>query len=102
MYMGKIISSKAVTVLAAIIAVVALAVGPFIVSSSNLVQSAYARQPGDDFDYCYNYTLADGNTGFECVFHQDNKTSKTTCERGREAFLAANPGATASKCKLVN
>jgi hypothetical protein len=100
--MGKIISNKAVMVLSAIITVVALAAGPFIASSSNLVQSAYARQPGDDYDYCFNYTLADGNTGFECIFHEDNKTSKSTCERGREALLATNPGATASKCKLVN
>lgn len=95
LFLLRIMITKTIVVIAAIAATLGIMIGMTTVPS-------YARVPGQDYDYCYNYTLADGSTGFECVFHQDKQTSKSECERGREARLAENPGATATKCKLVN
>ena len=84
---------------AAIIAVVALAAGPFVVSNSNLIQSAYAKVQSGTFFYCFSFTTADGSPGVSCESTSDRKLAKQQCEMNREAFAQDPSIATVSKCR---
>lgn len=89
-------------VLAAIIAVIALAAGPFIVGSSNLIQTADAKEKEKESKkvyagYEFTYTCGPGCEG-EAEFNSGNKEEdKALCNYERDAAIAF--GYTVTKCE---
>ena len=102
--MGKIISNKAVMVLAAIIAVIALAAGPFIVGSSNLIQTADAKEKEEKTKkvyagYIFTFTCGPGCEGAYEVNTGNRGEDKALCNESRDARIA--DGYIVTQCEPV-
>jgi hypothetical protein len=99
---------KTTTTAAAIIAVLALATTPFLVGSSNLVQSAYAKEKVKDeksYMYCYKFieTLEteDDQLKTHCYPGDNRGTAKQSCENAREQSLADPDRIVISECETT-